>query len=168
MKEIRLWLVTSLDRKSLQKKEDDDFVVDRFFFETVVVVVVLLLLLLLSSRKNPSLSLCGEFVRSRCVPETRKKMDALQRFVPRGGFSNFYLGFRVLIKLGFRKRAKGRREDETSRRRSDEGDEEEEDDEDDEEEQERKEEKDDFPGDDKRVRSFCVNYCGVSRREEMR
>ena len=56
MKEIRLWLVTSLDRKSLQKKEDDDFVVDRFFFETVV-GVVLLLLLLLSSRKNPSLSL---------------------------------------------------------------------------------------------------------------
>ena len=88
MKEIRLWLVTSLDRKSLQKKEDDDFVVDRFFFETVVVVVVLLLLLLLSSRKNPSLSLCGEFVRSRCVPETRKKMDALQRFT-----AVLYLGF---------------------------------------------------------------------------
>ena len=87
MKEIRLWLVTSLDRKSLQKKEDDDFVADRFFFETVV-VVVLLLLLLLSSRKNPSLSLCGEFVRSRCVPETRKKMDELQRFT-----AVLYLGF---------------------------------------------------------------------------
>ena len=54
--------------------------------------------------------------------------------------------------------------DATSRRRSDEGD----DDEEDEEEEERKEEKDDFPGDDTRVRSFCVNYCGVSRREEMR
>ena len=83
---------TSLDRKSLQKKEDDDFVVDRFFFETVVVVVLLLLLLLLlSSRKNPSLSLCGEFVRSRCVPETRKKMDAL--LCTAGGFffSNFYV-----------------------------------------------------------------------------
>ena len=52
----------------------------------------------------------------------------------------------------------------TSRRRSDEGD----DDDEDEEEEERKEEKDDFPGEDKRVRSFCVNYCGVSRREEMR
>ena len=85
-----------------------------------------------------------------------------------------YLGFY----LGFRKRAKKKEEgrgsfmDATSRRRSDEGDEEEEDDEeddeDDEEEQERKEEKDDFPGDDTRVRSFYVNYCGVSRREEMR
>ena len=58
----------------------------------------------------------------------------------------------------------------TSRRRSDEGDDddEEEEEEEDEEEQKRKEEKDDFPGDDTRVRSFCVNYCGVSRREEMR
>ena len=55
----------------------------------------------------------------------------------------------------------------TSRRRSDEGDDDDEDDEE-EEEEERKEEKDDFPGDDTRVRSFCVNYCGVSRREEMR
>ena len=94
---------TSLDRTSLQKKEDDDFVVDRFFFETVVVVVVvvllllLLLLLLLSSRKNPSLSLslCGEFVRSRCVSEIRKEMDAP---LYRGGggrevlFFHFYLG----------------------------------------------------------------------------
>ena len=86
---------TSLDRKSLQKKEDDDFVADRFFFETVVVVVLLLLLLLLSSRKNPSLSLCGEFVRSRCVPEIRKEMDAP---LYRGGggrevlFFHFYLG----------------------------------------------------------------------------
>ena len=86
----------------------------------------------------------------------------------------FYHGgvlFRVLIKLGFSiaKRKKGGSFMTTSRRRSDGGDEEEEEEEDeDDEEQERKEEKDDFPGDDKRVRSFCVNYCGVSRREEMR
>ena len=84
-------------------------------------------------------------------------MDALRFY--RGGVL-----FRVLIKLGFRKRAKRKKGGSfmtTSRRRSDEGDE-------DDEEEERKEEKDDFPGDDKRVRSFCVNYCGVSRREEMR
>ena len=54
-----------------------------------------------------SLSVCGVFVRSRwCVPETRKKMDALQRCVPRGRF--FYLGFY----LGFRKRAKKRKKGE--------------------------------------------------------
>ena len=153
MKEIRLWLVTSLDpaKAVFRKKKTTRFCRrPRFSFETVVVVVLLLLfllLLLLSSRKNPSLSLslCGEFVRSQwCVPETRKKMDALQRCVPRGRF--FYLGFY----LGFRKRAKKKEEgrgsfmDATSRRRSDEGDDDDEDDEE-EEEEERKEEKDDFP-----------------------
>ena len=82
MKEIRLWLVTSLDRKSLQKKEDDDFVVDRFFFETVVVVV--LLLLLLSSRKNPSLSVANSCGRGASPKRERKWMRS-KRFVPRGG-----------------------------------------------------------------------------------
>ena len=59
--------------------------------------------------------------------------------------------------------------DATSRRRSDEGD----DDEDDEERRRRRREKRregrlSRGDDDTRVRSFCVNYCGVSRREEMR
>ena len=95
MKEIRLWLVTSLDRKSLQKKEDDDFVVDRFFFETVVVVVLLLLLLLLlllSSRKNPSLSLSVWRIRAVAVrPRNAKENGCAPKFLYRGGF---YLGFR--------------------------------------------------------------------------